>query len=138
MSYPRAFIARRLNIFEEFQFCLSHFCFAPTDKLLRPCIVLLAMLVTLAAQLSEVFYRALVPFRPSFVSTNHPAHRRAFPKSEYRRTPEKPNVTVVENPGKFLWSVNTAKTETVKPGKELSIEVIPSEEIYFPSIPYLI
>ena len=77
---------RRLNILEEFQSCevISALLYGQVTNDPVP----LALFVTLAAQSSEVFYRALVPFRPSVIPNRPvdypsicPAQRRAFYES---------------------------------------------------------
>ena len=74
---------RRLNILEEFQSCALLYGQVTNDP------VPLVLLVTLAAQSSEVFYRALVPLvRPSVIKNRPvnypsicPAQRRVFYES---------------------------------------------------------
>jgi len=74
---------RRSKTLEEFQSCWSHFCSAL--RAVTNEAVPLALFVTLAAQSSEVFYRALVPFPPSVIPNRPvdypsicPAQRRVF------------------------------------------------------------
>ena len=104
--------------------------------------VRLALFVTLATQPSEVFYRALVPFRPSvirivwsiiflFVQRNATHFARVkeegHPKnlmSQWWRTRTSFFVP---------WRLRRQKKKK-KPGKELLTEVIPSQELYSPSI----
>ena len=78
------------------------FLLRSTDKLLTTLYLRFACDVGYAAKRSVL--PSFSPVPSVVYQSKYPAHRRAFSKSLHRRTPEKSNVTVVENPGKFLCS----------------------------------